>query len=279
MELGGRAGGPEDGPGRRLRRGHPALQDGGSDGEEAERREGGAVRRAACAEPICGAESWEATMVLCPTADGASTPPHGAASAGHGGSQTLPIKWAGGCGIGWARRRTGGRLLTAAGSGAATRPFQKTAAIPARRWSLRGWSGSRTVLVSGRPGWWSRALCRSRARGKSKWGGRSGDWVGAPEDRRPAFSRPQASARPPGLFKDSCRPRPRMELARVGGWRRRPRSLHRLRLCKGSARRRGVARQGWVGSMRITGPQPCGGLGGAAPAGARGCWATIRTAG
>ncbi len=63
-----------------------------------------------------------------------------------------------------------------------------------------GWSGSRTVHVSGRPGWWSRALCRSRARGKSKWaGGRGmGGRTGGPED---GSSRPQAPGRPPGLFK------------------------------------------------------------------------------
>ena len=128
VELGGRAGGPEDGPGRRLRRGHPALQDGGSDGEEAERREGGS----SSASSLRGADLRGGKLGGHdgPTADGASTSPHGAASAGHGGSQTLPIKWMGGCGIGWARRRTGGRLFTAAGFGAATRPFQKTAAVP-----------------------------------------------------------------------------------------------------------------------------------------------------
>ncbi len=55
-----------------------------------------------------------------------------------------------------------------------------------------GWSGSRTVHVSGRPGWWSRALCRSREWGKSRWvGGRGlGGRAGGPED---GFSRPQAS--------------------------------------------------------------------------------------
>ncbi len=61
---------------------------------------------------------------------------------------------------------------------------------PRRGLTSRGWSGSRTVLVSGRPGWWSRALCRSRARGKSKWGGRPGNgWA-----RRRTGGRPFTAA-------------------------------------------------------------------------------------
>ena len=51
----------------------------------------------------------------------------GAALSGQDGSQALLIKWVGGCGIGWARRRTGGRLFTAAGFGAPTRPCRMEA--------------------------------------------------------------------------------------------------------------------------------------------------------
>jgi len=135
--MGGRAGGPEDGPGRRLRRGHPALQDGGSDGEEAERREGGS----SSASSLRGADLRGGKLGGHdgPTADGASTPPHGAASAGHGGSQALPIKWVGGCGMGG---RAGGPEAGFSRPQASGRPpglISSTAAITTTGWTSSGW--------------------------------------------------------------------------------------------------------------------------------------------
>ncbi len=54
-------------------------------------------------------------------------------------------------------------------------------------------------------------------------GGRVWNWVGAPEDRRPAFHGRRLRCGHPAFSKDGRRPRARVELARVGGWRRRPR--------------------------------------------------------
>ena len=94
-------------------------------------------------------------------------------------------------------------------------------AEPSCRTLSGGWSGSRTVLVSGRPAG-GHVHCADPARGGNQNGRaarRLGGRAGGPEDclhgRRlwrghPAFS------------KDGRRPRSRVELARVGGWRRRP---------------------------------------------------------
>ena len=69
-------GGPEDGrqAGRSSRAATPALQDGGCRPRRGNDR-ARAVRRAACAEPICGAGGWQGTMASPP--DGASTLAHG----------------------------------------------------------------------------------------------------------------------------------------------------------------------------------------------------------
>jgi hypothetical protein len=82
-----RPGGPEAGSGRRLQGGHPDLA-----GWRLRRRRrddrarAGAVRRAACAEPICGAEGWLAMMLHRRWSEygGAARRLH---RAGHGGSQ------------------------------------------------------------------------------------------------------------------------------------------------------------------------------------------------
>ena len=117
VELGGRAGGPEDGPGRRLRRGHPAFQDGGSDGEEAERREGGS----SSAERLRGADLRGGKLR---------------------GPQWLYRQSSSGRRSGWAAGWAEPELL---------------------------WRGTAARGPSSSNGW------------------AAGDWVGAPEDRRPAF--------------------------------------------------------------------------------------------
>ena len=98
----------------------------------------------------------------------------GASLAGHDGSQALPIKWAGGCGIGWARRRTGGRLFTAVGFGAATRPFQRRPPSPPAGSTSRGWSDGVVVPAQAvwRAGWWR--VCQ-RVGGGAPFTGVSGD--------------------------------------------------------------------------------------------------------
>ena len=77
----------------------PALQDGGCRRRRGdERARVGAVRRAACAEPICGAGGWQATRASPPMERvRLRTELH---RAGHGGWQGKNIKRAGGCGIG-----------------------------------------------------------------------------------------------------------------------------------------------------------------------------------
>lgn len=92
--------------GRRLRGGRPALQDGGSDCEEAECREGGAVRRS---NPR-GADLRVGKLpgprwLYCQSSSGrrrgwVDGGRAGASLAGHECSQALPIKWAGGRGLG-----------------------------------------------------------------------------------------------------------------------------------------------------------------------------------
>ncbi len=107
--------------GRRLRGGHPALWKDGR--HHCPRMELARVERVAhCAREW--AAGWWSRALCRSRARGKS-------------------KWGGRPGNGWARRRTGGRLFTAAGSGAATRPCGKTAAITARGWSSRGWDGRR----------------------------------------------------------------------------------------------------------------------------------------
>ncbi len=187
--------------GRRLRRGHPAFSKDG-------RRHRPPMELARVERVAHCAREWSAWVVVTCTVP---IPRAG------------EIKMGGRPGIGWARpedRRTAfhGRRLRRGHPA-----FSKDGRHHRLGWNSRGWSGSRTVLVSGRPGWWSRALCRSRARGKSKWvggrglggrarrtGGRLFTAAGSgaatrPFKRRPA-SPPADGARADGRV--GCHPRP-----------------------------------------------------------------------
>jgi len=68
----------------------PALQDGGSGGEEAEGREGGSLARSALSRVQSAGR--KAAGHEGSTDDGASTLAHGAASAGHGGWQARGVR-------------------------------------------------------------------------------------------------------------------------------------------------------------------------------------------
>ena len=169
----------------------------------------------------------------------------GAALSGQDGSQALLIKWAGGRGIGWARRRTGGRLFTAVGFGAATRPCMMEAPT-AKRLSaerlgavrrsaprgadLRAEAAGTTVAEpteerrvgepDGRAGFADPVLlCRGKTarRPSSSNGLTAGELGGRAGGPEAGCSRPQASGRPPGLFKRRP-PSPPADGSRAGGW-------------------------------------------------------------
>ena len=130
--LGGRDGGTEDARGRSLRRGHPALWDGRlPSAMKLELARVGAVRRAACAEPICGAESWQAMRLHRRWSEygGAARSCIGRGTAARSPS---PSRGRAGVELGGAAWRTGGRLRPQA-PGRTPRPYRMEASTATRR--------------------------------------------------------------------------------------------------------------------------------------------------
>ena len=257
--LGGRAGGPEAGcsrpqalarPPGLFKRRPPSPPAGGP-------RAGGSRLRSASGVKLRGGKLAGPTMATARVAPvgGAGGRVVGRAGASLGGARQLaglPIKWVGGRGIGWARRRTGGRLLTAVGFGAAARPCRMEApnakrlsaervgavrrsaprGADLRGGKLRGprWLTARVAPVGGaggRIGGPSRSFsgrARTLAGLPHQMGGRPGNWVGAPEDRRTAVRGRRLRGGHPAFSEDGRRHRPPMGLARVGQVAERQRS-------------------------------------------------------
>ena len=163
------------------------------------------------------------------TADGASTLAHGAASAGHGGWQTINIKRVGGCGMGvgvpggpeagFSRPQAPGRPPRPCGSGRCRRRRgdDRARAGAVRRAACAepicgtgGWQATRASPPMERV---RRSRTESASAGHGGWQGREGRGCAVPNAAEVTIQRTRHGASPRGRLADPRWP----EFARVGG--------------------------------------------------------------